>query len=52
MIDPTKLILLVEDDPDRAPLLAEGALMRLTCGERCFDAYRAHLWSPARMAAE
>jgi hypothetical protein len=35
---------LVSEDPDRAPLLAEGALMRLTCGARCFDAYRAHLW--------
>jgi len=44
---------LVSEDPSRAPLLAEGALMRLTCGARCFDAYRAHLWSgSARMAAE
>jgi hypothetical protein len=42
------LVPLVEDDPDRAPLLAEGALMRLACGQRCFDAYRRHLWSPAR----
>jgi hypothetical protein len=45
---------LVSEDPSRAPLLAEGALMRLACGARCFDAYRAHLWSAAsmRMAAE
>jgi hypothetical protein len=45
---------LVSEDPSRAPLLAEGALMRLTCGAWCFDAYRAHLWSagPMRMAAE
>ena len=45
---------LVAEDPARAPLLAEGALMRLVCGARCFDAYRAHLWSagPLRMAAE
>jgi hypothetical protein len=24
---------------------AEGALMRLVCGERCFNAYRAELWN-------
>ena len=35
---------LLEEDPTRAPFLAEGALIRLTCGARCFDAYRAHLW--------
>ena len=35
---------LVASDPDCAPYLAEGALMRLTSGKRCFDAYRAHLW--------
>ena len=45
---------LVEEDPSRVRFLAEGALMRLACGERCFDAYRGHLWSnPAlRFAAE
>jgi hypothetical protein len=45
---------LVSEDPGRAPLLAEGALMRLACGARCFDAYRAHLWSARsmRIAAE
>ena len=45
---------LVAEDPARARYIAEGALMRLTCGERCFEAYRAHLWqSPERrMAAE
>ncbi len=45
---------LVAEDPSRAPMLAEGALMRLICGARCFDAYRAHLWSPSalHMAAE
>ena len=26
------------------PGMAEGALIRLKCGERCFEAYRAHLW--------
>jgi hypothetical protein len=33
---------LVEEDPRRARAMAEGALMRLTCGARCFDRYRAH----------
>jgi hypothetical protein len=34
--------------------LAEGALMRLTCGARCFEAYRRHLWrsGPQALAAE
>ncbi len=36
---------LVREDPTRVQGLAEGALMRLTCGLRCFEAYRAHLWS-------
>ena len=35
---------LVQEDPQRAQFLAEGALMRLVCGQRCFEAYRAHLW--------
>lgn len=33
---------LVAKDPRRARAMAEGALMRLTCGARCFEAYRAH----------
>jgi hypothetical protein len=33
---------LVEEDPRRATAIAEGALIRLTCGERCFARYRAH----------
>jgi hypothetical protein len=33
---------LVRDNPAVAQYLAEGALMRLTCGQRCFEAYRAH----------
>lgn len=37
---------LVEADPDCARYLAEGALMRLTCGARCFDVYRQQLWAP------
>ncbi|GAC1613019.1 MAG: hypothetical protein NVS3B27_10010 [Novosphingobium sp.] len=35
---------LVAEDPRRASAMAEGALMRLVCGECCFDRYRAHLW--------
>jgi hypothetical protein len=34
---------LVAEDPRRATAMAEGALIRLRCGERCFDRYRAHL---------
>lgn len=33
----------VAEDPRRATAMAEGALIRLRCGARCFDAYRAHL---------
>jgi hypothetical protein len=35
---------LVEEDPRRAAAMAEGALIRLTCGARCFERYRAELW--------
>jgi hypothetical protein len=38
------LIPLVTEDPRRVQALAEGALIRLESGRRCFDAYRAHLW--------
>ena len=41
------LIPLVEAAPDCARHLAEGAVMRLICGEQCFEAYRAHLWAHA-----
>jgi len=41
---------LVTEDPSRARFLAEGALIRLECGARCFDAYRAYLWSRPGMA--
>ena len=33
----------VEEDPRRATAMAEGALIRLRCGERCFEAYRSVL---------
>src|SRR5690606_27708937 len=36
---------LVAEDPGCARHIAEGALMRLICGEQCFEAYRAHLWA-------
>jgi len=35
---------LVAEDPARATPIAEGALIRLTCGARCFERYRAVLW--------
>jgi hypothetical protein len=34
----------VEENPRRAIAIAEGALIRLRCGARCFDRYRAILW--------
>jgi len=41
------LIPLVSEQPECARYIAEGALMRLICGEQCFEAYRAHLWADA-----
>jgi hypothetical protein len=38
------LMPLVAADPRVARYLAEGALMRLRAGERCFERYRAKLW--------
>jgi hypothetical protein len=35
---------LVAEDPRRATAIAEGALIRLRCGARCFARYRQHLW--------
>jgi hypothetical protein len=35
---------LVEADPRTARAMAEGALMRLRAGLRCFERYRAELW--------
>jgi hypothetical protein len=35
---------LVEEDPRRATAIAEGALIRLTRGARCFERYHAELW--------
>lgn len=38
---------LVEEDPRRAKAIAEGALLRLWCGQRCFERYRAEFGLPA-----
>lgn len=35
---------LVEENPATATAMAEGALIRLNCGARCFERYRAALW--------
>ncbi|HEY7006230.1 MAG TPA: iron-containing redox enzyme family protein [Sphingomicrobium sp.] len=34
----------VAEEPRRATAIAEGALMRLQCGARCFERYRRELW--------
>lgn len=34
----------VAQDPRRAIAIAEGALLRLLCGSRCFERYRTALW--------
>jgi hypothetical protein len=34
----------VHEDPRRARAIAEGALIRLNCGARCFQRYRTSLW--------
>ena len=38
---------LVSETPACARYIAEGAIMRLLCGEQCFDTYRGHLWAHA-----
>jgi hypothetical protein len=42
---------IVAERPQVARYLAEGALMRLHCGARCFAAYRDALWNEDRAAA-
>jgi hypothetical protein len=34
---------LVDNHPEVAPLIAEGALLRLEAGARCFERYREEL---------
>lgn len=41
---------LVAADPQCTRYIAEGALMRLACGARCFARYRAELWKVAPTA--
>jgi hypothetical protein len=41
---------LVAEDPRRAAAIAEGALIRLRCGERCFEKYRRELQAMRRNA--
>lgn len=36
---------LVAETPEAAPCIAEGALLRLRAGARCFERYRRELWS-------
>jgi len=36
------LYAIVDSDPELAQPIAEGALMRLACGARCFERYRRH----------
>jgi hypothetical protein len=38
---------LITADSQCAPYIAEGALMRLACGARCFARYRSEMWSTA-----
>jgi hypothetical protein len=42
---------LLEGNPDLAPAIAEGALMRLTAGARCFARYRSELGVAIESAA-
>lgn len=42
---------LVAEDPARARAMAEGALIRLQAGARCFARYRAELWGKAAAPA-
>ena len=46
------LLPIAKEIPDVLPFVAEGALMRLLCGERCFGRYRETLWKKLPMAAE
>jgi hypothetical protein len=43
---------LVSDNPALAPLIAEGALLRLRAGARCFDRYRHELWVRGQTCAD
>ena len=40
---------LVAEEPRAARAMAEGALMRLRAGARCFERYRRELWEPTEL---
>jgi len=42
---------LVAANPDVAPAIAEGALLRLTAGARCYERYRRELWPGSEIPA-
>ena len=42
---------LVAADPKTALAMAEGALLRLEAGRRCYERYRHHLWTTAELVA-
>lgn len=42
---------LVAADPNTARAMAEGALLRLEAGRRCYERYRHHLWTAAELVA-
>jgi hypothetical protein len=46
------IVPLVEDDPRAAAAIAEGALMRLAAGARCFARYKRELWGEPRRDAQ
>ena len=50
--DANALLPLARDVPEAIPFIAEGALMRLLCGQRCFERYRSVLWRRLAIAAE
>lgn len=43
---------LIAGEPRAARAIAEGALMRLRAGQRCFERYRRELWSEPAQAAQ
>jgi hypothetical protein len=44
------LMPLVEETPEAAPCIAEGALLRLRAGARCFERYKRELWGASPLA--
>lgn len=45
------LMPIMAEFPEAGRYMAEGALMRLECGARCFARYRAHLWGEGEREA-